>query len=69
MKDTNTYLGFIFVLIGLLDIIVVPSFLQRAWKQPPPQSALVLRILRIFGLLMVIIGLLFLWGVIALPEV
>ncbi|MBW2149414.1 MAG: hypothetical protein JRG73_10405 [Deltaproteobacteria bacterium] len=68
MADTSIYLGFVLVLIGILDILVIPLLLRRVWAEPLPQTALVLRVLRIFGLLMVIIGLMFLGGVVALPQ-
>ena len=67
MKDMNTILGIAFVLSGLMEILVMPAFLQRCWRQPQPNSAMVLRIVRITGLFMMILGLLFFAGLITMP--
>jgi len=67
VEDMNTFLGIVLVLVGLMDILVAPSILQRLGAQPQPQGALALKMIRIFGLFIVILGLLFLAEVISLP--
>jgi hypothetical protein len=67
VKNTNTFLGIVLVMAGLMDILIIPIILQRFWTQQPPQSAIVLKMVRFTGLIMTILGLLFLAGVIALP--
>lgn len=62
VKDTNTFLGFVLVAAGLIDILVAPVILQRLWTQPQPRSALVLRMVRISGLFIMILGFLLLAG-------
>jgi uncharacterized protein YjeT (DUF2065 family) len=67
VKNANTFLGIVLVLAGLIDILLMPVIFQRLWTQPQSQSALVLRMVRISGLFMIILGFLFLVGVMALP--
>jgi len=69
VEDINTLLGIVLVLVGLMDILVAPSILQRLGTQPQPQSALALKMIRISGLFIVILGLLFLAEAISLPQV
>jgi len=54
------------LIAGLTDVLIVPVILQRFWTQPPPQSALVLKMVRITGLIMIVLGVLFLARMIVL---
>jgi len=66
VKDTNIILGVALLIAGLTDVLIVPVILQRFWTQPPPQSALVLKMVRITGLIMIVLGVLFLARMIVL---
>ena len=54
------------LIAGLTDVLIMPIILQRFWTQPPPHSALVLKMVRITGLIMIALGMLFLTKMIVL---
>jgi hypothetical protein len=63
MESKYAYVGIILILVGILDIFATPLILQRLWaKRPLPSAALVLRMTRMSGLILVILGLAFLLG-------
>jgi hypothetical protein len=62
MTASYSYVGIMMILIGLFEIFVTPVILKRLWQGPILRSAYVFRMTRMSGVIVLVLGLLFLSG-------
>jgi hypothetical protein len=62
MTASYFYAGIMMILIGLFEIFLTPVILKRLWQGPIPRSAYVIRMTRMSGVIVLVLGLLFLSG-------
>jgi len=66
--STNTLISYVFLIAGLVDFIVVPRVLLGVWRrQGPPEAtrAKLVRMLRLSGLALIVIGVLFFYQILS----
>jgi hypothetical protein len=56
---TNHLVGLILIVMGMIDLLAVPTLLDTAWrkaKQPPPWAESLNMVVRVIGIIFIVFG-------------
>jgi hypothetical protein len=56
---TNQLVGLVLIVVGLLDLIIVPKMMDNVWrraKRPPPWTESLNMVIRIIGVVFIFFG-------------